>query len=86
MKEMLKRALRTFFQTAMGYIATNLVCTVSGITDFGILKIALLGLITSSIAAGLSAVMNLPHGGKGSDTNGNNEPIQDSGEDNDDER
>ena len=59
MKEMLRRALRTFVQTAGAYIAANLVCATSGITDLGVLKTVLLGLAVSS-AAGLAAVMNLP--------------------------
>lgn len=60
MKEMLRRSLRTFVQTAGAYIATNLVCATSGITYLGVLKTVLLGLAVSSVAAGLAAVMNLP--------------------------
>lgn len=60
MKEMIKRALRTFVQTAGGYIAANLVCSTAGITDLGVLKTVLLGLAVSSVAAGLAAVMNIP--------------------------
>lgn len=60
MKEMLRRALRTFVQTAGAYIAANLVCATSGITDLGVLKTVLIGLAVSSVAAGLAAVMNLP--------------------------
>lgn len=88
MKEMLKRVLRTFVQTATGYIATNLVCVTSGITDMGIFKITLLGLITSSIAAGLAAVMNLPHTKNNSaeSENDTEDIFQDTGDDEDDER
>lgn len=71
MKEMIKRALRTFVQTAGGYIAANLVCATAGITDLGVLKTVLLGLAVSSVAAGLAAVMNIPpkaSGGEGCDT------------------
>ena len=60
MKELLRRSLRTFVQTAGAYIATNLVCATSGITDLGVLKTVLIGLAVSSVAAGLAAVMNLP--------------------------
>ncbi len=60
MKEMLKRAGRTFFQTVIGYITANLAFNTEGITDGGMLKTALIGLLISSIAAGLAAVMNMP--------------------------
>ena len=57
----LKRALRTFLQTAVGYIVTNL-AMYFGNMDFGnedLLKKAVCGLAVSAVAAGLSAVMNL---------------------------
>lgn len=57
-KETARRALRTFIQTALAYIAVNLAAI-----DFNgekeIVKSALIGLCVSAIAAGLSAVMNL---------------------------
>lgn len=57
-KETLRRALRTFCQTAIGYIAVNLT-----LIDFGsgkeVIESAIAGLIVSAIASGLSAVMNL---------------------------
>lgn len=57
-KETLRRALRTFCQTAVGYIAVNLT-----LIDFGsgkeVIESAIAGLIVSAIASGLSAVMNL---------------------------
>lgn len=57
-KETLRRALRTFCQTAVGYIAVNLT-----LIDFGsgkeVIESAVAGLIISAIASGLSAVMNL---------------------------
>lgn len=60
MKEMLKRALRTFIQTAVGYIATNIVCVLSDITDTDMIKTMLIGLAASAASAGLAAVMNMP--------------------------
>ena len=56
-KETLKRALRTFLQTALSYIAVNFV--VYDLTDFSAIKQMLLGLIISGISAGIAAVMNL---------------------------
>lgn len=57
-KETLKRALRTFAQTAVGYIVVN-----AAIIDFSsgkdAIKSALIGLCVSAIAAGIAAVMNL---------------------------
>ena len=57
-KETLKRALRTFLQTAISYIAVNVV-----VIDFSVekaaLKSAVIGLIVSAGAAGIAAVMNL---------------------------
>ena len=61
MKEMFRRAGRTFLQAAVGYIAANLVCVISTNTDnYDYLKNALIGLGVSAIAAGLAAMMNLP--------------------------
>lgn len=60
-KNCLKRALRTFLQTALGYIAANLTLFLAG-TDFAdkeMWKSAVCGLLVSSVSAGLSAVMNL---------------------------
>lgn len=55
--ETAKRALRTFIQAAIAYIAVNL-----PIIDFEakeMLKSAVIGLIVSAVAAGIAAVMNL---------------------------
>lgn len=61
MKETIRRALRTFIQAAVGYIATNLVCIVSSdAQNFDYIKTALGGLCVSAIAAGLAAIMNMP--------------------------
>ncbi len=52
-KTYVKRALRTFLQTAVGYIAVNIAAT-----DLSV-KSAVLGLAVSAAAAGMAAVMNL---------------------------
>lgn len=56
-KNYIKRALRTFFQTAISYIAVNI-----AVVDFSAnkqaLKSAIIGLIISAISGGISAVMN----------------------------
>lgn len=60
-KNCLIRALRTFLQTALGYIAANLALFLTG-TNFAnkeMWKSAVCGLLVSSVSAGLSAVMNL---------------------------
>lgn len=57
-KNTIRRALRTFIQTALGYVAVN--CAV---IDFSaekqVLKSAVVGLCVSAASAGISAVMNL---------------------------
>lgn len=60
MKEWLYRALRTFAQAATGYLAANLLATVTDLdlSDRTVLANALLGLFAAAVAAGLSAVMN----------------------------
>lgn len=60
-KDCLKKALRTFLQTAIGYIITNLTLYFSGV-DFGdksVLKNAAIGLAIAAFSAGSAAVMNL---------------------------
>lgn len=60
-KNCLKRVLRTFLQTAIGYIITNLTLYFSGV-DFGdssVLKNAAIGLAIAAFSAGSAAVMNL---------------------------
>ena len=56
-KNCVKRAVRTFLQTAVGYIAVNIAAT-----DLTV-KSAVLGLAISAISAGLAAVMNLKENG-----------------------
>ena len=55
-KSCVKRVLRTFLQTTVGYIAVNIAAT-----DLTV-KSAVLGLAVSAISAGLAAVMNLKEG------------------------
>lgn len=57
MKNWIKRALRTFAQTAVGYVCTAIVA-VDWSADRAVLKAALLGIFTSAIAGGISAAMN----------------------------
>ena len=61
MKEMTMRALRTFFEAAVGYVCANVAVAFAGdTTDTSIIKTALVGLLVSSIAAGIAAVLNMP--------------------------
>ena len=53
-----RRALRTFVQTAIGYLAVN-VAVVDFSADKAALKSCLVGLGVSAVSAGVSAVMNL---------------------------
>lgn len=60
-KDCLKKVLRTFLQTAIGYIITNLTLYFGGV-DFGdksVLKNAAIGLAIAAFSAGSAAVMNL---------------------------
>lgn len=58
MKNWTKRALRTFVQTAVGYIAVN-IATLDFTEDGAVLKSAVIGLGVSAVAAGIAAVMNM---------------------------
>ena len=62
MKETIRRAFRTFLQTAIGYIVANIAILSDPETlqNTDILKTTIIGLIISAISAGLAAVMNLP--------------------------
>ena len=66
MKNCIHRAIRTFVQTVVGFVATNLTMQISGvdIASLDILKTAVAGLTTAAIAAGIAAVMNLPMEGE----------------------
>ena len=57
-KETLNRAGRTFIQAAAAYIIAN-IAIVDFNSDKQIVKSAVAGLITSAVAAGIAAVMNL---------------------------
>ena len=57
-KETAKRMLRTFLQTVIAYISVNL-AFVDFSEDKAVIKSALIGLLISAIASGISAVMNL---------------------------
>jgi hypothetical protein len=63
-KRCLKKALRTFLQTTIGYVITNITFSLSGVNfaDGDVLKNALIGLAIAAIAAGAAAVMNLEKG------------------------
>ena len=56
-QETVRRAVRTFAQTAVAYIAVNI--AVIDFTETAAIKSALIGLGVSAIAAGLAALMNL---------------------------
>lgn len=56
MKECIKRSLRTFFQTAVSYIAVNIQTFTN---DGDLTSYALKGLVISACAAGIAAVMNI---------------------------
>lgn len=58
MKDWQKRALRTFMQTAVGYVCTAIV-TVDWGADKAIIKATATGIIVSAIAGGISAAMNI---------------------------
>lgn len=62
MKPYVKRAVRTFFQTACGVISTEIVVVVAGVADMKALKAALVALCASAVSAGIAAVMNLNEG------------------------
>lgn len=60
-KDCLKKVVRTFLQTAIGYIITNITLYLSGIdfADGDVLRNALIGLAIAAFSAGSAAVMNL---------------------------
>lgn len=61
MKETIRRALRTFFQAAAGYVAAHVTVTASGLASgHKTIKGALIALFTAAFACGIAAVMNLP--------------------------
>ncbi|MGN0457718.1 MAG: hypothetical protein ACI4IL_01935 [Eubacterium sp.] len=54
----IKRALRTFIQSAIAYITVNAVCINFSETEGGV-KSALIGLAVSAVSAGIAGVMNM---------------------------
>ena len=60
-KDCLIKALRTFLQTAIGYIITNITLYLGGIdfADGDVLRNALIGLAIAALSAGSAAVMNV---------------------------
>lgn len=61
LKEMAKRAFRTFIQTACGYAVTNIALVCAGIdfTDGNAVLNVFTGLAISAVSAGVAAIMNL---------------------------
>ena len=57
MKNWIKRAVRTFVQTAIGYISVNVVA-VDWTADRSVIKTAIIGVGVSAVAAGLAAAIN----------------------------
>ncbi len=58
MKNWIKRALRTAFQTAVGYAAVA-VPNIDWTMDKAVLKTTLIGIGVSAVSAGIAAAMNL---------------------------
>jgi 1,4-dihydroxy-2-naphthoate octaprenyltransferase len=54
-REPVKRALRTFMQTAAGYIAANIAVAVTDMENNNAIK----ALFAAAVAAGIAAVMNM---------------------------
>ena len=57
MTNWIKRAARTFVQTAVGYITVNIVA-VDWSADRSVIKTAVIGVGVSAVAAGLAAAIN----------------------------
>lgn len=66
MKEWLYRALRTFGQAMLGYLAANLLAAITqtDVSDPTGFANTLLALFAAAVAAGLAAVMNWNKGGE----------------------
>lgn len=71
-KNCLIRALRTFLQTAIGYVITNVALNLSGVdfSDKNMVKNVLIGLAVSALSAGAAAVMNIEKADKGENKDG----------------
>ncbi len=57
MKNWQRRAIRTFLQTAVGYVCTA-IPSVNWSEDKAVLKTTIIGILTSAVAAGIAAAMN----------------------------
>lgn len=57
MKDWIKRALRTFVQSAVAYFCTAIVA-VDWSAEKQVLKTTIIGIVMSAIAGGISAAMN----------------------------
>lgn len=66
-RECLIRALRTFGQSAIGYIVANATAVLMGAYETDMIKSALVGLGVSAVSAGLAALMNMPEKEVGED-------------------
>lgn len=71
-KNCLIRALRTFLQTAIGCVITNVALNLSGVdfSDKNMVKNVLIGLAVSALSAGAAAVMNIEKADKGENKDG----------------
>lgn len=58
MKDWHKRAIRTFGQSAIGYIVVG-IPSLNYYDDMSAMKTAIIGLAISAVATGISAVMNI---------------------------
>ncbi|MGN1124013.1 MAG: hypothetical protein ACI4RR_06675 [Eubacterium sp.] len=65
-KNTLRKTVRTFIQTALGYLAVN-IAVVDFSAEKAVIKSALLGVAVSAVSAGFCAVMNLEKKENGSD-------------------
>lgn len=63
MKEWARRAIRTFVQSALGYLIVA-VPAVDFAAENSVIKSALIGIGVSAVAAGIAAVMNIGEGGE----------------------
>ena len=63
-KPCLKRAFRTFIQTALGYVITNVTLALGGLdfNDGDVVKNALIGLAVAAETESTSEVINLKEG------------------------
>lgn len=57
MKNWVKRAIRTFVQSAIGYVAVA-IPAIDFTADNSALKTSLIGLGVSAVSAGIAAIMN----------------------------